>query len=163
MHPIRSFISRARALLVMASLAAVLSVGIVPVAAADSDEREIAAYTLDMKTVRALFAANSALAKLETGEEDEEDEDDEDMATIDDIVDRIESDPDAKRAVAAAGLSPREYAVATLAMVQAGLVVALGGDNAPVPEGVNPKNVALIRANRAEIDRLGAQERAGRD
>jgi hypothetical protein len=67
----------------------------------------------------------------------------------------------AKRAVAASGLSPREFATATLSLYWATRYLAeqemyksLGRPQTGPPAHVPPENVELVRANQAEIERL---------
>lgn len=81
-------------------------------------------------------------------------------AGLDDMVKKIESEPIAKDAVRAAGLSPREYVMITMSMMQtamaAGIAKMRPNDNQDslIREmKANPENVKFFTENEAELTR----------
>jgi predicted RNase H-like nuclease (RuvC/YqgF family) len=61
------------------------------------------------------------------------------------------------RALKREGLSPREYAKFTMAMLQAGMIHGFSQgkvDYAKLPAGVNPANVKFIAEHKAELDAM---------
>jgi TolA-binding protein len=61
------------------------------------------------------------------------------------------------RALKSAGLTPREYAKFTLAMLQAGMAYGLSQgkvDYAKLPPSVNPANIKFIAAHKAELEAM---------
>lgn len=70
------------------------------------------------------------------------------------VYQRLASIPDARAAVEAAGLSPREYTVAMAALIQAAMVHELrrAGRNPEVP--VNENNVRFVSENWEEIQTM---------
>lgn len=61
------------------------------------------------------------------------------------------------RALQREGLSPREYAKFTFALLQAGMIHGFSQgkvDYAKLPAGVNPENVKFIDAHKAELDAM---------
>jgi hypothetical protein len=164
-----------------------------------ADEKELAAYTLTMPTVRKVAAAMRAFnevaaqdpkakelakiredikaleAKDELTEADEKKLDDlrareqsldEQMDrengpgnanTIDEMVARIEKQPEAKAALAKAGLTAREFAKCTLALFQAAMVKGFSQgkiDMAKLPPGINPANITFVQEHEAELAEL---------
>jgi hypothetical protein len=80
--------------------------------------------------------------------------------TIADMERKIAAMPPFANALKTAGLTPREYAKFTMAMVLAGFAVAgqelsaKKGINVPMPDGVNAANVKFVQEHAAEIQRL---------
>lgn len=81
-------------------------------------------------------------------------------ASLDDMVKKIESEPIAKDAVRVAGLSPREYVMITMSMMQtamaAGIAKMRPNDNQDslIREmKANPENVKFFTENEAELTR----------
>ena len=72
------------------------------------------------------------------------------------IYERLNSVPDAREAVASAGLSPREYAVATAALLQAAMVYQMqkAGRELPAQAQVNEANVRFVGEHWEEIQTL---------
>ena len=72
------------------------------------------------------------------------------------VYDRLNSVPDAREAIASAGLSPREYAVATAALLQAAMVYQMqkAGRELPAQAQVNEANVRFVGENWEEIQTL---------
>jgi hypothetical protein len=185
------------------AFAALCAVAAAPAAAQtlSPDEKELAAYTLTMPTVRKVAAIMQRLneleaqkprvkelaklrAEIETLEAkdelteaeqerleklreraevlDQEIEREGDTGpgnanTIDDMVKRIESLPEARAALASHGLSGRDFAKTLFALLQAALVKGFSQgkvDMARLPPGVNPANVRFVEENATELAAL---------
>ena len=126
----------------------------------DADLRELSRYQLTMADIRKFAAANANLAKHPKVEQDDDDaEDADDNASLDEMAARIESVPVARKAVEAAGLSARQYAVITMALFQASLAqyaVEQGADPGKIARetGVNPANIRFVKEHKAELDQM---------
>ena len=85
--------------------------------------------------------------------------------TIDEIVARIEREPEAKPALAKEGLTPRDFAKTILALLQAAMIKGFsqGGkvDMAKLPPGVNPANIKFVDEHEAELKKLQAAMTGG--
>ena len=85
--------------------------------------------------------------------------------TIDEIVARIEREPEAKAALAKEGLTPRDFAKTLLALLQAAMIKGFsqGGkvDLAKLPPGVNPANIKFVDEHEAELKKLQAAMTGG--
>jgi hypothetical protein len=72
-------------------------------------------------------------------------------------VKRMDAMPELKQAVVKAGLTTREYLLATLAMLQVGMAHAMsqsrGADTSKLPANVRA-NLKLMEQNKAEFDRI---------
>jgi hypothetical protein len=85
-----------------------------------------------------------------------------DAKTLTDLERKISAMPPLAGALKAEGVTPREYAKFTLAILQAGFVVAARqmdakhGTSVPLPEGVNPANVKFLQEHEADIKRMQA-------
>jgi hypothetical protein len=179
-----------------------------------ADEKELAAYTLTLATLKKVVAATRAMSEemmndpkyqqlmkfdeqIEALEKELEplqakDEPTEaDEAKMDSLLEQIEKARERKeqaeeamssdspdmnnaqtlddmerafakigpmtRALKREGLSPREYAKFTMAMLQAGMIHGFSQgkvDYAKLPAGVNPENVKFIAAHKAELDAM---------
>ena len=128
----------------------------------DADLRELSRYTLTLADVRKYAAANANLAKHpKAGQEDEDSEDDDDNGneSLDEMAARINEMPEARKAIEAAGLTARQYAVITMALFQASMAqfaVEQGADPAKVARdaSVNPANIRFVKENKAELEKL---------
>ena len=80
--------------------------------------------------------------------------------SIDEIVARIEREPEAKAALAKEGLTPRDFAKTLLTLLQAAMIQGFsqGGkvDLAKLPPGVNPANIKFVEEHEAELKKLQA-------
>ena len=77
--------------------------------------------------------------------------------TLDDMERSIAQVAPMARALKREGLSPREYAKFTLAMLQAGMIHGFSQgkvDYAKLPPGVNPENIKFIADHKAELDAM---------
>ncbi len=135
------------------------------------DAREIATYRLTMPVMRKMArvqenvyamitstpALRSKYAALNQATENEPEPN-----TLDEMVQRMERMPEMKRAITSAGLTTREYMTAMLSMVQAAMALSVTQMEGPtrvkeLPSGVMADNVAFLKANKAELDRLTAR------
>jgi hypothetical protein len=85
--------------------------------------------------------------------------------SIDEIVARIEREPEAKAALAKEGLTPRDFAKTMLTLLQAAMIKGFsqGGkvDMAKLPPGVNPANIKFVDEHEAELKKLQAAMTGG--
>ena len=146
--------------LVFALLAAVCGEQAHSATGGDADLRELSRYQLTMADVRKFEAANANLAKHPKEEQDDDDAEDEgDNESLDEMAARIESNPIARKAVEAAGLSARQYVVITMALLQASLAqyaVEQGADPGKIARetGVNPANIRFVKEHKAELEQM---------
>jgi hypothetical protein len=79
------------------------------------------------------------------------------------ILERLTNVPEARSAVARAGLTPRDYTLSTVALLQAAMVSQVRARGGSVPVPVNEGNVRLVTENWEEIEGLmrRTMERAG--
>jgi len=121
----------------------------------DADLRELSNYQLTMADIHKLAAANANLAKHPNVDQDDDDEDE----SLDEMTVQIESNPIARKAVEAAGLSARKYVVITMVLFQASFAqyaVEQGADPGKVAReaGVNPANIRFIKEHKAELEKM---------
>jgi len=77
--------------------------------------------------------------------------------TLDDMERVIAQVGPMARALKREGLTPRDYAKFTMAMLQAGMIHGFSKgqvDYAKLPAGVNPENIKFIAAHKAELDAM---------
>ena len=81
------------------------------------------------------------------------------MHTLDQMEASIKKQPFAMRALNAQGLTPREYALTLMALLQASMAEGFlqGQDLSKLPPGINPENVKFVRENK---DALAAMQAA---
>ena len=79
---------------------------------------------------------------------------------VDRAVARLESSPRARRAIERAGLSVREFVLATIALAQATEAAQTGKSTSPVP--VPPENFQFVQRYAARVLRSRQQERIAR-
>jgi septal ring factor EnvC (AmiA/AmiB activator) len=81
------------------------------------------------------------------------------MHTLDQMEASIKKQPFAMRALNAQGLTPREYALTLMALLQASMADGFlqGQDLSKLPPGINPENVKFVRENK---DALAAMQTA---
>jgi hypothetical protein len=151
---------------VLAFVLALAAVAFVPqsqAATGDADLRELSRYQLTLAEVRKYAAANANLAKHPKVAEDEDAEGDSDEDTSDESLDgmaaRIGKIPEARKAIESAGLTVRQYAVITMALIQASMAqfaVDSGADPAKVARdaGVNPANMKFVKEHKAELQKM---------
>lgn len=125
----------------------------------DADVRELSRYELTMADLRKYAAANATLAKQPKAESEEDGDEDRNNESLDDMATRVGRVPEARKAIEAAGLTPRQYAVITMALFQAAFAqfaVDQGADPAKVARdaGVNPANLRFVKEHKQELEKL---------
>lgn len=151
--------TRATVLALMFALLAIVCGPQSGAASGDADLRELSRYTLTLADVRKYAAANESLAKLPKAEETEEDSESENDESLDGMVKRIASVPQARKTIEAAGLTVRQYAVITMSIFQAAFAqyaIEQGADPAKVAKdaGVNPANIRFVKEHKAELEKM---------
>ena len=137
----------------------------------DADTRAIANYRLTIGTIRKMAQVQEnmyAIAKANPGLKakyaalEKQQENEPEPKTIDEMVKRFDRVPEMKQAIVKAGLTPREYFLATFAAFQAGMTMAVmempGASKTP-PPGAVAENIAFLKANKAEFDRMQVRSR----
>jgi septal ring factor EnvC (AmiA/AmiB activator) len=74
-----------------------------------------------------------------------------------DMEARLKKHPAAMRALSAQGLTPREYAVCMMALLQAAMAEGFSQgklDLNKLPPGINPENIKFVRENKAELEAM---------
>lgn len=137
----------------------------------DAETRAISNYRLTIGTIRKMAQVQEnmyAIAKANPGLKakyaaiEKQQEDEPEPKTIDEMVKRFDRVPEMKQAIVKAGLTPREYFLATFAAFQAGMTMAVmempGASKTP-PPGAVAANIAFLKANKAEFDRMQVRSR----
>jgi transposase-like protein len=127
----------------------------------DAETRELARYQLTMDKVRKMSVAAEKLKQLEREHPELAKQRDtasskEMELSIDEIEARVERMPAARKAIEDAGLTVREYAVATLVFLQAmvGQMMIQQGqspDSVARELGMNPANLRFVKEHEAEL------------
>jgi hypothetical protein len=79
--------------------------------------------------------------------------------TLADMEAAMKKEPAAMRALAREGLTPREYALCMMTLLQASMVEGFSqgkADLSTLPPGVNPENVKFVREHKAELEAMQA-------
>lgn len=79
--------------------------------------------------------------------------------TLADMEAAMKKEPAAMRALAREGLTPREYALCMMTLLQASLAEGFSQgklDLAKLPPGINPENVKFVREHKAELEAMQA-------
>lgn len=139
----------------------------------DADTRAFNSYTLTMPKVEAWARASldiykAAKAKAaaqgeDAASEDEDDEEDSSNQSLDEMAARINRQPEARRALRAAGLTAREYMLVSLTLMQAMMADQMMRQypNMERPK-INPANLAFVQKNRARLEaRMNELKAAG--
>jgi hypothetical protein len=137
---------------------------LVPFASAQSaaaDEKALAEYRLSMPTIHKLLAATRAMAKLyqdpavkaAADKLDKSKRSSESYRGLAEMSRDIEAFPPMANAIRSAGLTPREFMLANMALMQAGMVVGFKkqGLLKELPKGTPVENVAFLEKNDAEL------------
>ena len=134
--------------------------------AQDADLRELSNYKLSMAAVNKYAQAARSLKRLEKEQPDlaldegeDEDDDAADSDSIDSMAAHLQSIPQARAAIEAAGLSTREFVVIPLALFQAGMAqyaIEQGADPKKVMADahIHPANIDFIKKHKAELEAL---------
>jgi hypothetical protein len=135
-------------------------------ARADDDERRLAAYRLSMPVIQKLERAAvnvGAAMKANPQWRDEAG----DHETLADIAEFHRERPALRQAIERAGLTPDEYALATLSWVQASMAFAVAQALPPERRAaaladakVPAANVEFVRKNKAELDAMSRRLKA---
>ena len=134
----------------------------------DKDLKEISSYTWTMPKFKQLMTAMQNLGKAaqadpKMGEALE----DSGNLTLDQAAARFNAVPPVKRALADAGMTPREFAVAQGAWLQSAMSYGvmkqykLSADSVAKTTGVSKANLEFWRAHEAEIEKMGKEMQAG--
>jgi len=111
-----------------------------------ADAREIYNYSLSMDKIHKAAAATRSLQEL--GKKHPELNQSQDSSTIDGTVENINKYPEAVAAVRSNGLSPREYVVCFMTLIQT--TIAVGMKKSGTFKDYPPKLLAQV--NRANLD-----------
>jgi hypothetical protein len=119
---------------------------------------ELKGYTLTMDKLRRASEATAALEQLGN----RADEDENESASLDAMVERINSVPQARAILARHKLTAREYALTMVTGAHAASVAELeaAGHRDPGTLPVSRAQVEFYQANKAEIDVMFARQRA---
>lgn len=122
------------------------------------DTKEISGYRLtDAGLAKYTQATRNLESVAKAGQDACESDDDENGVTIDQAVAKLNATAGAAAAVKAAGMTPREYVVFSMAVFQSGLASwALSQPGGKLPAGVSKDNVDFYRRHEAELAKLGA-------
>jgi hypothetical protein len=133
----------------------------------DKDSKAVSAYTLTMpkykKLMQAMLNIGKAVQKDSTLASAIEDSGNK---SLDQMTAAYNAKPQIRNAIAAAGLTSREFAVGEMALLQTGMSYGLmkqykmTADSVHKATGVSMANLEFYRTNEAEIDRLTKQMEA---
>jgi hypothetical protein len=121
-----------------------------------ADQKELENYRLVLETVRKAAQANTAMAKMieaDPGLAEHLNQDEDDNPSVSAMIKRLEAEPAIRGALKGAGLTARDYALTTLALFQAVMVVEMkqaGMGGIPLP-GATGENVAFVEKNAAAV------------
>jgi hypothetical protein len=131
-------------------------------ASSGDDVTDIAEYELSMSRIDRMFAAqrNMALAMKDMTPAERDAMENTDMAngSLDEFARGIEANPKIRAAIEDAGMQPREYATATMAMVSAAMAASVldmrpndNQDSLAREMNANMDNITFIRENQAAL------------
>jgi hypothetical protein len=133
----------------------------------DKDSKAVSAYTLTMpkykKLMQGMLNIGKAVQKdsaLGSAIEDSGNK------SLDQMTAAYNAKPQIRNAIAAAGLTSREFAVGLMSLLQTGMSYGLmkqykmSADSVHKATGVSTANLEFYRANEAEIDRMTKQMEA---
>jgi hypothetical protein len=159
--------ARFRAALVALAAPCLLSATAAAQSSSDKDLKEISGYTWTMPKFKQLMAAMLNLGKVaSTNPKLGESLEDSGNLTLDQAAARYNAVPPLKRALADAGMTPREFAVAQGAWLQSAMSYGvmkqykLSADSVSKTTGVSKANLEFWRAHEAEIEQMGKEMQA---
>ena len=128
----------------------------------DADSKEVFNYVLSMDKIRKLAAVQTDVKALQKANPDLQKQMDNDNTdgNLSALAQKVQKYPRVAAIVKKDGLTPREYIVGTLALIQAGLGVSMkkNGTFQEYPLKmltlVNPANLKIVEANWDEIVKL---------
>jgi len=132
-------------------------------AAADPDLQELAAYTLTMDGLNKVDRVNKdiiAAIQKNPGLAPKDDDSAGDAKTLSDMEKKINAVPVMASALKQEGLSARDYAKFTMAMMQASFALvgkqmsAKTGKPFQLPAEINPANVTFVEQHQADLKKL---------
>jgi hypothetical protein len=163
--PVRS--SRLRVVVLALTVPCLLTATAAAQKPGDKDLRAISAYTFTLPKYKQLMSAMLNLGKAaQRNPKMAEALEDSGNLTLDQMVARYSAVAPVKQAIADAGLTPREFAVAQGAMIHAGMSYGimkqykLSPDSVSKSTGVSKANLEFFRTNEAEIERMGKEMQA---
>lgn len=149
---------------ILALFPALLLALFIPLANAADEVEQFRLTAALLDRLDAIQAEGDRLTQLrddEDEEDDDEDDDLDDIASVDAFVRRIESQPEARALLARHGMKPREFALASIALLQAGTFIAFEG--AMKKDDAQKMLADFTPAQRANIEllrqRLAAKEK----
>ncbi|HEX5437056.1 MAG TPA: hypothetical protein VFW98_07850 [Gemmatimonadaceae bacterium] len=124
-----------------------------------ADDRAMHSYALTMDHLRKSKQVMLNLAAFVKAHPDEakkfEQQSGADAKTLDGMIRQLDGIPPFKQAIAAAGLTTRDYLLTSMAFVQAGMIAAMSkGTPSNLPYSVNPANITFVRTHDADIKQL---------
>lgn len=130
----------------------------------DKDLKAISAYTLTMPKYRQFTGAMVNMAKAAQADPSLENAiENSGELSLDELIARYNSVPPLKAAITKAGMTPREFALAQGAIIQAGMAyglmkqLKLPPDSVAKTTGVSRANLEFFRTNEAEIERMSRE------
>jgi hypothetical protein len=163
--PVRAL--RSRATMLALALPCLLTAPALGQSSADKDMKEISAYSWTMPKYKQLMAAMVSLGKAAQRDSTIGSAlEGSGNLTIDQAAARYGAVPPVKQALADAGMTPRQYAVAQGAWLQSAMSYGimkqykLTADSVSKATGVSKANLEFFRANEAEIERMGKEMQA---
>jgi hypothetical protein len=161
------FAARARAFALGLAVPCLLTSTAAAQGQGDKDLKAISAYTLTMPKYRQFMNAMLNLGKAAQADPHLGDAlEDSGNLSIDQLTARYASVPGVKPAITKAGMTPREFALAQGAFLQAGMSyglmkqMKLSADSVVKATGVSRANLEFFRVNEAEINRMSKEMEA---
>ena len=111
-------------------------------------------YQLSMEGLRKLVRAGQNLGELQARRPELRDSMRLEAFDPNAIYEKLNSIPDVRDAIGRAGMTPREYATATAALMQAAMVRQMRAQGMTPPVQVNEANVEFVDKNWAEIQQM---------
>jgi hypothetical protein len=115
---------------------------------------EVVRYPLSMDRIRQLVGAGQQLAELHRRLPEARDSMAVGAPDPNAILERLTNYAPAREAIGRAGLTPRDYTLSTVALMQAAMASQMRRQGAAPPTAVNEANVRLVTENWDEIQRL---------
>ena len=124
-----------------------------PASAQDADTQEVLRFTLTEAGLAKYTQATQKLQALSgaTGGCDDED----DSQSINDMVAKLKAIPGAQASVQSAGMTPRDYVVFSMSLLQNGIAAwAVKQPGGSLPPGVSKANVDFVNRHDGELKKL---------
>jgi len=114
----------------------------------------LASYQLSMEGLRKLVRAGQNLGELQSRRPELRDSMRLGAFDPNAIYEKLNSIPDVREAIGRAGMTPREYATATAALMQAAMVRQMRAQGMQTPPQVNEANVRFVEENWTQIQQM---------